>query len=76
MIRRDMLVEDLMNELPEAVAYLIGKGIQPIACGEPIWGTLEEAARLQGYDDARIDTMVEELRAIQREARPESAAGP
>lgn len=66
-IRRDILVEDLVDVLPESVSYLIGKGIQPIACGAPIWGTLEEAARGQGYTDARIDEIVTELR-LRRQA--------
>lgn len=69
MIRRDTLVEDLVNELPESIPYLIGRGIQAIACGAPIWGTLEEAARGQGYGDAEIEEIVVELRALRQEER-------
>lgn len=35
----------LVDILPASVNYLPKKGIKCIACGEPIWGTLEEAAR-------------------------------
>jgi hypothetical protein len=66
MIRRDTLVEDLVNTVPEAVPYLMGKGIQAIACGAPIWGTLEEAARSQGYSDDEISAMVAEMRDIEQ----------
>ena len=65
MIRRDITFEELVAQHPEAVRYLFGKGIQAIACGEPAWGTLEEAARLKGYTDAEIDRMVAELSGVQ-----------
>lgn len=42
----------------------MGKGIQPIACGQPIWVTLEEAARSSGYSDAEIDQLVAEIRGM------------
>ncbi len=65
MIGRDTSIEDLVDAIPEAVPYLIGKGIQAIACGAPIWGTLEEAARGGGYDDDQISAIVEELREME-----------
>ncbi len=70
MIRRDMLVEDLVDAVPGSVPYLIGKGIQPIACGAPIWGTLEEAAREQGYTDEQVDEIVRELGVLERRGVP------
>lgn len=71
MIRRDIHIEELVEILPEAVSYLMQKGVQCIACGAPIWGTLEETARSKGFSDAEIDAMVEELRALREEAAPE-----
>ena len=65
MIRRDITFEELVAQHPEAVRYLFGKGIQALACGEPAWGTLEEAARLKGYKDEEIDASVAELSAAQ-----------
>ncbi|NIR53173.1 DUF1858 domain-containing protein, partial [candidate division KSB1 bacterium] len=43
MIRKDTTIEELVRAHPESVRYLMEKGIKCIACGEPIWGTLEEA---------------------------------
>jgi len=63
-ISRDILVEELLDQLPDAVTYLMRKGIQVIACGAPIWGTLEEAARTAGYDDEEIDAMAADLAAL------------
>ena len=45
MIHKDMEIEELVNNYPFSVKYLMEKGIRCIACGEPIWGTLEEAAK-------------------------------
>jgi methionine synthase II (cobalamin-independent) len=63
-IRRDTPIEDLVNSLPESVGYLLHKGIQAIACGEPIWGTLEDAAKREGYTDPQIDEIVADLSAL------------
>ena len=67
MIERDTLIEDLVNELPRAVSYLMEKDIVCIACGAPIWGTLEEAARKEGYDDEEIDVIVADLNRLDGE---------
>lgn len=71
MIRRDIHIEELVEILPEAVSYLMEKGVQCIACGAPIWGTLEEAARNKGFSDADIDAMVADLRALREKTAAE-----
>jgi methionine synthase II (cobalamin-independent) len=61
LIRRDTLVEDLVDSLPESVGYLLRRGIATVVCGEPIWGTLEDAAKGKGYTDPQIDEIVADL---------------
>jgi methionine synthase II (cobalamin-independent) len=61
MIRRDMSIEELVALLPESVRYLMDKGIKALACGEPIWSTLEDAAKEKGYTEEQIEIMVTEL---------------
>jgi hypothetical protein len=63
-IRRDTLIEDLVDAVPASVGYLLGRGIPAIVCGEPIWGTLEEAAKGKGYTDPQIDEIVAGLSAL------------
>jgi hybrid cluster-associated redox disulfide protein len=63
-IQKDITIEELVDKVPQSVKYLMEKGIKCIACGEPIWGTLEEAARQKGFDDAAIDEVVRELNAL------------
>ncbi|MDZ7289676.1 MAG: DUF1858 domain-containing protein [candidate division KSB1 bacterium] len=67
MITKDLLIEDLVRELPKSVGYLMEKGIKCIACGEPIWGTLEDAAKAKGFTDEDIDAFVVELNTMRQE---------
>ncbi|MBS3806388.1 MAG: hypothetical protein KGY60_02685 [Bacteroidales bacterium] len=60
-ITKDISIEDLVDNVPQAVKYLMHEGIKCIECGEPIWGTLEDAAKEKGYNDQDIKRFVEEL---------------
>ena len=60
-ITKDTTIEDLVNLKVDAVRYLSERGIKCIACGEPIWGTLEQAAKEKGFTDADIAIFVREL---------------
>lgn len=64
MITKEIEIEDLVTTYPFSVRYLSQKGIRCIACGEPIWGTLEEAAKEKGFDDEQIDTFLSEMNEI------------
>jgi len=60
-ITKDIPIEDLVDNVPQAVKYLMNEGIKCIACGEPIWGTLEDAAKEKGYNDEDIERFVKDL---------------
>jgi len=60
-ITKDILIEDLVNNYPFSVKYLMENGIRCIMCGEPIWGTLEEAAKEKDFDDAAVSKFVQDL---------------
>ena len=64
MIDKNILIEDLVTRFPKAVGYLMKKNIKCLACGEPIWGTLEQAARQKGFSDAEIAVFVDELNEL------------
>ena len=57
-INKDILIEDLVQAHPQAVRFLIENHLPCVVCGEPFWGTLEELARQEGWDDMRIDDLV------------------
>ncbi len=64
LITKEITIEELVVIKPEAVTYLMDKGIRCLVCGEPIWGTLESAAKEKGYNDSDIDKFVEDLNNI------------
>lgn len=68
-MRRDILIEELVAEVPDSVPFLRSRGIPPVACGEPLWGTLEDAAKERGFTDAEIDALVAELARLPRGGR-------
>jgi iron-sulfur cluster repair protein YtfE (RIC family) len=63
-INKDVTIEELIETIPASVKYLMEKGIKCIACGEPIWGTLEEAAKEKGFSDNEINTFINELEKL------------
>lgn len=63
-ITKDIEIEDLVNELPESVGYLRVEGIRCLRCGEPIWGSLENAAKEKGYNDKEIERFIKDLNKI------------
>ncbi len=65
-ITKEITIEELVEEKVEAVKYLADRGIKCIACGEPIWGTLEEAAREKGFSEKEIAGFVRDLNALSR----------
>jgi methionine synthase II (cobalamin-independent) len=66
-IYKEIPIEELVEILPAAVSYLSKQGIRCIACGEPIWGTLEEAARDKGFGDHDIKDFVADLNQLARD---------
>jgi len=66
-ITKDILIEELVDNYAFSVRYLMEKGIRCIMCGEPIWGTLEEAAEEKGFDAETIQGFVDEMKKIAEE---------
>jgi hypothetical protein len=64
MIYKDITIEQLVEEYPETLDYLSKNNIRCIRCGEPVWGTLAEAAKEKGYNDLEIEKIVSDLNLI------------
>lgn len=60
-ISRQIEIEDLVRDYPESVTFLRNNGIRCLQCGEPIWGTLEEAASEKGFNSDEIDVLMKNL---------------
>jgi hypothetical protein len=63
-ITKDIYIEELVNHYPFSVRFLSEKGIKCIACGEPIWGTLEEAMQEKGFLAKEMETVIFELNQL------------
>lgn len=63
-ITKDTEIEDLVKLIPNSVVYLMEKGIRCLRCGEPIWGTLESAAKEKGFSDKDIVNFVKDLNSL------------
>ena len=63
-ITKEILIEDLIDQYPFSVEYLRKKGIRCIRCGEPIWGTLGQAAKEKNFSDNDIQHFVDEMNQL------------
>lgn len=63
-IQKEITIYELLKIFPESVSFLMEKGIKCIACGEPVWGTLEEAALEKEFTSNEIEKIVEELNEL------------
>jgi methionine synthase II (cobalamin-independent) len=68
-VDRDTLIEDIVIKYPEAVDPLMRFGIKCIECGEPIWGTVGEAAEEKGLTEEKLDEALVEINRVIEEAK-------
>ena len=64
LVKKETSIEELAQKFPASIKYLTEKGITCIACGEPVWGTLEEAAKGKGFDPLQINSFVRDLNKL------------
>ncbi len=64
-IHKDISIEDLTQEFPGSVSYLLARGIHCVVCGEPLWGTLASVARDKGFSESEIDAIIDDLTKLQ-----------
>lgn len=57
-------VEELVEQYPQLVSFLMDRGIVCIKCGEPFWGTLEDLVKNKGKD---VNQILEQINSFLRE---------
>jgi len=62
MITENVFIEDLVKNHPEVIRPLADHGLVCIACGEPVWGTLQQLADNKGVTD--LDNVIKELNEL------------
>jgi len=63
-ITKDILIEELVENYPTSIGFLMEFGIRCLRCGEPVWGTLEAAAKEKGFNDEQIEYFIRELNKL------------
>lgn len=63
-VHPDITIADLVEQYPVSVGYLSEKGIRCLRCGEPVWGTLAEAAMEKGYNESQIKQLTDDLNTL------------
>ncbi len=63
-VEKSTTIEEIAGFGSALVQYLSEKGIRCIRCGEPIWGTLEEAAAAKNFSHDEIENFVSDMNLI------------
>ncbi len=58
-------VEEVVSRYPKTVPAFFHHGLPPIACGEPLWGTIAENAAKQSVAD--LGALIRDLNRISAE---------
>ncbi|OQX52740.1 MAG: hypothetical protein B5M53_07930 [Candidatus Cloacimonas sp. 4484_209] len=57
-ITKDTTIEEILEKYPDTVNIFMDYGIPCLVCGEPLWGTVEEAATKYKVD---LDELLNKL---------------
>ena len=57
-VTKETTIEEILEKFPDTVNIFMNYGIPCLVCGEPLWGTVEEAA--EKYD-VELENLLEKL---------------
>jgi hypothetical protein len=63
-ISKDDEIEFIFKNIPDSLLYLMKKGVCGLNCGQPVWGTLANAAKERGFSAVEIDMIVDDLNSL------------
>ena len=61
MITADAKVDELVEQYPQTVKFLMRHGLPCVVCGEPFWGSLRELCKQKQWTDEQIEELVREF---------------
>lgn len=62
-ITPNISIDDLIDHYPATTAFLIGRGLPCIVCGEPVWGSLKQLALDKNFTEEEIESLTADLKA-------------
>ncbi len=63
-ITKETTIEEILDKFPDTVKVFMDFGVPCLVCGEPLWGTVEEAA--EKYK-VKLDDLLAKLNRIVQE---------
>ena len=63
MVTSETKVDEMVDEFPDTVKFLMARGLPCVVCGEPFWGTLGELCRQKKWTDEQIEGLVRDFNA-------------
>ena len=63
-ITAEMTIEEVVMRHPRTVPIFYKHGLTPIACGEPVWGTIRENAERRGIAGPDLEALLHDLNAV------------
>jgi hybrid cluster-associated redox disulfide protein len=63
-IKKDMLVQNIINKYPESILVLMGYGLHCVGCVFANSDTIESGAKLHGFDNETIDFMISDINKV------------
>jgi len=67
-ITAEMTIEEVVMRYPRTVPTFYKHNLPPIACGEPVWGTIAENAEKNGVAD--LEALIRDLNRVAAEYEP------
>ena len=61
-ITAEMTIEEVVMHYPRTVPVFYRHKLPPIACGEPVWGTIRENAEKNGVTD--LEALLRDLNQV------------
>ena len=61
MITADVKVDELVQQYPGTVKFLMRHNLPCVVCGEPFWGSLRELCKQKKWTDEQIEELVAEF---------------
>lgn len=70
-IKKNMRINDIVNEYPDVIPLLMGYGLHCVGCHFSAQDTLESGAKLHGMSDEDLKMMVKDANDLLKELESE-----
>lgn len=77
-VRKEILINDLINNHPDVIPVLMGYGLHCVGCSFASHDTLETGAKMHGMNEEEVEMMLKDvnmtIKALEGEGKKENEA--